>query len=355
MTVPIKAAIDKIPGGMMLIPLLLGAIIHTFAPEAGSFFGSFTGAFFTGLAPILAVFFFCLGATLEVRSTPYIMKKGGVLLGSKIAFAALIGIVAGRLLGEAPIESGFFAGLSVLAIVAALNDTNGGLYISLMGQYGRKKDAGAYSIMSLESGPFLTMVTLGIAGLAAFPWQALVGAILPLALGMLVGNLDPKMRALLAPAVPAMVPFLGLALGLTINLNSVVTAGLLGIVLGLFVVLVGGLVLFLADKLSGGDGVAGLAAATTAGNAALVPAIVAEANPIYAPAAETATVLVAASTVVTAILCPVITSAWSRRVNRNAQSAPTEDAAPDDAPSLTQAGTAPTPAASRAHHVLPPT
>lgn len=206
-----------------------------------------------------------------MRSTPYIMKKGGVLLGIKIAFAALIGIVAGRILGMAPIEGGFFAGLSVLAIVAALNDTNGGLYISLMGQYGRKKDAGAYSIMSLKSGPLLTMVTLGIAGLAAFPWQALVGAILPLALGMLVGNLDPKMRALLAPAVPAMVPFLGLELGLTINLTSVVDAGLLGILLGLFVVLGGGLVLFIADKISGGDGVSGPAAATTAGNAALVP------------------------------------------------------------------------------------
>jgi 2-keto-3-deoxygluconate permease len=260
----------------------------------------------------------CLGATLEVKSTPYILKKGGVLLGSKILFAILIGTVAGRFLGEAPINSGILAGLSTLALVAALNDTNGGLYISLMGQFGRKRDAGAYSILSLESGPFLTMVTLGIAGLSAFPWQALVGAILPLALGMLLGNLDKNMRLLLAPLVPAMVPFLGLSLGLTINLNAVVQAGLLGIALGLFVVFVGGAVLFLADKLTGGDGVAGLAAATTAGNAALVPAIVAAANPVYAPAAEHATVLVAASVVVSAVLCPMVTAAWARRVQRKA-------------------------------------
>jgi 2-keto-3-deoxygluconate permease len=301
---------------MMLVPLLIGALIHTFAPNAGEFFGSFTGSFFTGLAPLLAVFFFCLGATLELRSTPYILKKGGVLLGTKILFAIVVGIVVGRMLGEAPVAGGIFAGLSTLAIVAALNDTNGGLYISLMGQFGRKKDAGAYSLMSLESGPFLTMVTLGIAGLAAFPWQALVGAILPLALGMLVGNLDARMRELLAPMVPGMVPFLGLALGLTINLNAVVKAGLLGIALGLFVSLVGGLVLMTADRLTGGDGVAGLAAATTAGNAALVPAIVAEANPIYEAAAEQATVLVAASVVVTAILCPILTASWARRIKR---------------------------------------
>jgi 2-keto-3-deoxygluconate permease len=312
--VRIKAGIEKVPGGLMLVPLLVGAVIHTAAPDAGKFFGSFTGALFTGLPPILGVFYVCLGATLDLKATPYIAKKGGALLGSKIVFAAIVGIVLGRLLGEAPISSGLLAGLSVLAVVAALNDTNGGLYMSLMGQFGRNRDVGAYSVMSLESGPFLTMVTLGIAGLAAFPWQALVGAILPLALGMLLGNLDPAMRKFLAPAVPALVPFLGLTLGLTIDLTAVWQAGLLGILLGLFVVLIGGAVLLLADKLTGGDGIAGLAAATTAGNAAVVPTIVAQANPVYAPAAQSATVLVAASVVVTAILCPIITVLWARVV-----------------------------------------
>ena len=72
--------------------------------------------------------------------------------------------------------------------------------------------------------------------------------------------------------------------------------------------------LLLADKLTGGDGIAGLAAATTAGNAAVVPTIVAQANPVYAPAAQSATVLIAASVVVTAILCPTITVLWARKV-----------------------------------------
>ena len=71
MSIPIKKALEKVPGGMMLVPLGIGAVIHTLAPDAGKFFGSFTGAFFTGLAPLLAVFFVCLGATLEVKSTPY--------------------------------------------------------------------------------------------------------------------------------------------------------------------------------------------------------------------------------------------------------------------------------------------
>jgi 2-keto-3-deoxygluconate permease len=313
-TVRIKAGMEKVPGGLMLIPLLVGAVIHTLAPDAGLFFGSFTGAMFIGLAPILGVFYVCLGATLDVRATAYIAKKGGTLLGSKIVFAAIVGVVLGRFMSEAPISGGLLSGLSVLAVVAALSDTNGGLYMSLMGQFGRNRDVGAYSVMSLESGPFITMLILGIAGLSAFPWQALVGAILPLALGMLLGNLDPSMRKFLAPAVPALIPFLGLTLGLTINLTAVWQAGLLGLALGLFVVLAGGAVLLGADKLSRGDGIAGLAAATTAGNAAVVPVIVAQANPAYASAAPSATVLVASSVVVTAILCPLVTVFWARVV-----------------------------------------
>jgi 2-keto-3-deoxygluconate permease len=314
MAVGIKAGMEKVPGGLMLIPLLIGAAIHTVAPDAGTFFGSFTGALFTGLPPILGVFYVCLGATLDVKATAYIAKKGGTLLGSKVAFAAIVGVVLGRFMGEAPISGGLLGGLSVLAVVAALSDTNGGLYMSLMGQFGRNRDVGAYSVMSLESGPFLTMLILGIAGLSSFPWQALVGAILPLVLGMLLGNLDPAMRKFLTPAVPALVPFLGLTLGLTIDLTAVWQAGLLGLALGLFVVFVGGAVLLLADKLSRGDGIAGLAAATTAGNAAVVPTIVAQANPAYAPAAQSATVLVAASVVVTAILCPIVTVLWARMI-----------------------------------------
>ena len=209
--------------------------------------------------------------------------------------------------------SGWLHGLSVLAVVAAINDTNGGLYMALTAQYGRPEDAGAASVMSLESGPFLTMVTLGIAGLSAFPWQTLVGAILPLAVGIALGNLDSDLRAFLGGAAPVLIPFFAFALGATLDLHRVWQAGLLGVLLGLTVVAVSGAVLLTADKLTGGTGTAGLAAASTAGNAAAVPALVAAANPAYAEAAGPATVLVAASVIVTAITVPLITAWWARR------------------------------------------
>ena len=103
---------------------------------------------------------------------------------------------------------------------------------ALMGQFGRPKDAGAYAIMSLESGPFLTMVTLGLAGLSAFPWPTLVGSILPLLIGMILGNLDRDMRAFLSGAAPVMIPFFAFALGTGLDLTKIWQAGLLGLGLG---------------------------------------------------------------------------------------------------------------------------
>jgi 2-keto-3-deoxygluconate permease len=132
------------------------------------------------------------------------------------------GIILGRLLGEKPVGAGPFLGLSTLAVVAAMNDTNGGLYMALMGKYGLPRDVGAYSVMTIESGPFLTMVTLGVAGLSAFPWQTLLGGILPLLVGIILGNLDPECRAFFGKAAPPLIPFFAFALGSSLNLNRVV-------------------------------------------------------------------------------------------------------------------------------------
>ncbi|MGW0082303.1 2-keto-3-deoxygluconate permease [Streptomyces sp. NPDC003393] len=326
MSIPIKKSLERVPGGMMLIPLLVGAVINTVHSGTGDFFGSFTGALFSGALTILAVFYVCMGATIELRTTPYILKKGGALLIVKTGVAVVIGVVVGHFLGEAPVDGGVFAGISTLAIVASLNDTNGGLYMALMGQFGRPKDTAAYSLMSLESGPFLTMVTLGVAGLSAFPWQTMLGAILPLVVGMILGNLDPDMRRFLGAAVPVCIPFFGFALGSGIDLGTVWTAGLLGVGLGFFVLIVSGSTLFATDRLLGGNGLPGLAAASTAGNAAAVPALVAAANPVYKEAADKATVLVAASVVVTSLLTPVITAAYHRRLQRVRPQALADDA-----------------------------
>lgn len=309
----IKQTIERLPGGMMMVPMFCGALLATFAPHAGTFFGSFTAALFDGALPILAVFYVCMGATISVRSLPTVVRRGGVLMATKIALGVAAGAIFGHLLGTNPIASGRFAGVSTLAIVAAMNDTNGGLYMALMRKYGSAEDAASYSVMALESGPFLTMVTLGVAGLTSFPWQTLLGAILPLCIGMLLGNLDHEMGSFLGEGTPVMIPFFAFALGNSLNLLHVWAAGLRGLLMGAAILMVSAVCLIPMDRLIGGDGTAGMAASTTAGNAAAVPMLVAAANSRYAAAARSATVLVASCVVITSFAAPLLTAWWHRR------------------------------------------
>ena len=308
----------------MIIPLVTGAVLSTIAPHAAGFFGSFTGALFTGSLPILAVFYVCMGSAVSIRSLPRVLRTGGALMATKILLGICIGSLLGHLIGIEPIASGWLAGLSTLAVVAAINDTNGGLYMALMNQYGRPEDAASYSVMALESGPFFTMVTLGVAGLSSFPWQTMVGAILPLAFGMLLGNLDAALRDFLAKAAPVLIPFFAFGLGASLNLRLAWAAGLTGLALGFGVLIISGVCLFIVDRLNGGTGVAGLAASTTAGNAVAVPALVVAANPRYASSAGSATALVACSVIVTTVFAPLLTVwRYSRASNSDSRIPPT--------------------------------
>ena len=310
----IKRSIDRIPGGLMLVPLLLGACVHTFAPHAGKTLGSFTNALITGTLPILAVWFFCMGASISLKATPVVLRKSGVLVLTKVATAALGGVIASHFLPPGGITSGFLTGLSALTVICVMNETNGGLYMALMQQYGTKEEAGAFCLMSLESGPFMTMVTLGIAGLASFPYATLFGALLPFLIGFALGNLDRELRQFFSQAVPVMVPFFAFALGNNLDFAVILNTGLLGVLIGVCVILVTGTTLVLADIfLAKGNGTAGIGASSTAGAAVAVPQIIAGIEPRYAAVAPAATALVATSVVITALLTPILTSLWSRR------------------------------------------
>jgi 2-keto-3-deoxygluconate permease len=154
------------------------------------------------------------------------------------------------------------------------------------------------------------------AGLAVIPWLTMVSVIAPILAGAILGNLDDDIKEFFGSHEPIIIPFMAFTLGQTINLRSVVTAGLPGVLLGITVVIVTGFVCIVADKLLGGTGVAGAAASSTAGNSAAVPQAVALADNSYMPVAQAATVQVAASVIVTAILTPLLTSWWYKRVMR---------------------------------------
>ncbi|AYD04535.1 2-keto-3-deoxygluconate permease [Neorhizobium sp. NCHU2750] len=315
----IKDTIDRIPGGLMLTPLLLGALCKTFAPDAPAYFKGFTQGIMTGVVPILAVWFFCMGASIKLSSTGTVLRKSGTIVVTKFVTAWIITMIASLFLPPEGIQTGIFAGLSVLAIVCAMDMTNGGLYASLMQSYGTKEEAGAFVLTSIESGPLMSMIILGSSGVAHFEPQIFIGAVLPFIVGFALGNLDPKLRALFAPGSVLMIPFFAFALGNTIDLSTLLSplAGL-GIVLALAVIVLTGIPLILADKyIGGGNGTAGLAASSTAGAAAANPLAIAAVAPQFAPAVGSATILVAICIIVTSIVVPIITGLWYRKFGGN--------------------------------------
>ena len=315
----IKRSIEKIPGGMMLVPLFIGAICHTFAPEAGKYFGSFSNGLISGTVPILAVWFFCMGASIKLSATGTVLRKSGTLVITKIAVAWVVAALASKFIPAHGVEIGFFAGVSTLALVASMDMTNGGLYASIMQQYGTKEEAGAFVLMSLESGPLMTMIILGTAGIASFEPHVFVGAVLPFLVGFALGNLDPELREFFSKAVQTLIPFFAFALGNTINLSVIAQTGALGVLLGVAVIIVTGIPLILSDKfIGGGDGTAGLAASSSAGAAVATPVLIAEMVPEFKAVAPAATALVATSVIVTSILVPILTAMWSRRIKNRA-------------------------------------
>lgn len=310
----IKQNVEKIPGGMMIVPLFIGALIKTLAPNINTFFGGFTGNFLTGTSVILFVFFFSVGTTIDLRTSGYIAKKGLSLLIVKVLLAAILGVIASHIIPANGIRTGIFSGLSVLAIIASFNETNGGLYMALMTTLGRKEDAAGFPFISIESGPFMTMIAMGIAGIASFPWQSLVSTLIPFALGILLGTLDKEFRKMFSPLVSGLIPFFALTLGFNLSFSMIIKSGFMGILMGILVVGVSGFVLYLVDRyITQSDGVAGWAASSTGGAAVAVPYAIAQINSKFAPVASSATAIIATSVLVTSILTPVVTMWYAKR------------------------------------------
>ena len=310
----ILATVKRVPGGLMVVPLILGALVNTFC---GGIWKTFDGTFTTylwksGAMPLLSAFIFCNATTIDFRKAGVAVYKGVLLTLVKVGLGTAVGLLCGKLFGEAG-----FLGLSTLAIVAALVNSNGGLYAALAGEYGDATDVGAVSILSINDGPFFTMLALGAAGAANIPISVLLGCIIPVVVGCILGNLDEDIRRFCAPGATLLIPFFAFPLGAGLNILNLVKAGASGILLGVGCLVITGLGGFAAYKiLRIRNPEIGAAIGTTAGNAAATPLAVAAVDSTLLAVAETATAQITAAIIVTAIGCPLLVSLLHRAHRR---------------------------------------
>ncbi|WP_436374613.1 2-keto-3-deoxygluconate permease [Cytobacillus sp. BC1816] len=299
----IKKKIDKVPGGLMVVPLLLGALLNTIdqlhlpfimdllkglgvapTPDGNYEFlkiGGFTQALFKdGALTLCALFLFCAGSQMNLRVGGKALKKGVLLTTSKYLAGFFIGMLWGVM--SDPVNG--FLGLSTMAIIAAMTNGNGGMFAALTGQYGNRSDVGATAVLSLNDGPFFTLMALGLMG-ANFPLIAFIAVLLPILIGMILGNLDQEIRNFLAAGETLVIPFFAFALGAGMNLASFFNPEVVGagIVLALMTVIISGGVMALTFKLFREKSyIAPWAEASTAGNAVATPAAIAAAASVAA-------------------------------------------------------------------------
>lgn len=309
--VPLFDAMNRVPGGLMLIPLILGSIFGTFFMPALEI-GSFTTALFKDSAlPLIALLIFATGTQVSIRSTGPVLGHAGTILLAKSFIPATLVILLGLWVGLDGV-----LGVSILALLVILDNSNGGLWLAFTGRYGDYRDRGAYMASAVNDGPFISMLFLGVSGLADIPLLAVLGAIIPFILGMVVGNLDSTWKNIMVPVPNIVIPFFAFSLGTGIDLGAVVTGGAQGLIVGLIAAPVTGFFVYLGYRYilrRGAKSGLGFAAGTTAGNAIATPAVIAEIDSTFAPYVDAATAQVAAAALVTSIVAPLLASLVLKR------------------------------------------
>ena len=95
----ILKTVQKIPGGMMVVPLILGALVNTFFGDALKIGGFTTALFKNGASCLIGLFIFCNGAMINVRQAGKPLFKGLILTVTKFLLGAVLGWAVNKAFG----------------------------------------------------------------------------------------------------------------------------------------------------------------------------------------------------------------------------------------------------------------
>ena len=182
---------------------------------------------------MVGLFIFCSGATINVRQVGQPLYKGAVLTILKLVIGVIIGYLLNMAFGPAGV-----LGLTPFAVYCSCYQLQWCDLHSTCKEFGDETDMGAIAVLSLNDGPFLTMIALGTTGLASIPALDIVAAIIPLIIGMILGNLDSDFRDLLSKGLNMILPVNGFVFGANMSLITIAKAGVPGILLGLITVII---------------------------------------------------------------------------------------------------------------------
>lgn len=291
--------INKIPAGTFLVPMLLSALVYTISPNFVRI-GGLTEAAFSGdgLNFILGAICLCSGTGIDVKRLVKILKRQGILLVAKLVLSILLGIGVIALFGQ----EGIF-GISSVALVVALSSINPALYLSLVNDFGNEEDSAAFGLTGLFSIPVVPIIVYSLTSSGgSIDWSPIYSTLIPIAIGMLLGNIDKKITALFAPGVALFIPLMGWNIGQGIDLIAAVKSGLLGILLVIIYYIFSSPIFFTDKMLLKQDGIAGLSMLSIAGVSVSAPMLLSQTHPELTPYVTSATAQLLTGVVVTSLI-----------------------------------------------------
>lgn len=291
--------INKIPAGTFLIPMLLSALLYTISPNFVRI-GGLTEAAFSGdgLNFILGAICLCSGTGIDVKKLVKILKRQGILLVTKLVLSISLGLGVIALFGQ----EGIF-GISSVALVVALSSINPALYLSLVKDFGNEEDPAAFGLTGLFSIPVVPIIVYSLTSSGgSMDWSPIYSTLIPIAIGMLLGNLDKKFTALFGPGVALFIPLMGWNIGQGIDLVEATKSGLLGILLVIIYYIFTSPIFFTDKFVLKQDGIAGLSMISIAGVSVSAPMLLSQTHPELAPYVTSATAQLLTGVVITSLV-----------------------------------------------------
>lgn len=264
-----------------------------------------------GTNGIIGAICFASGTGIDLKKIGYALKRQGVLLLAKFVIAGGISLLYISLFGQSGVM-----GISALAFTITICSINPAVYLSLMQQYGNEQDTAVYGITGLFSIAAVPMIIYGIASGGGMDWTPVISTLIPMAAGVVFGNLDPNFRAFFMPALPGLTFLMGWNLGYGLNLIDALQAGGGGLILAVLFYIINFSMLLIDRFVLKNDGTVGATFMTVAGlsvsTAGLVGAIYPELLGDYVGAAASQVLLVV---VVTSVITPFIVAKLANQKN----------------------------------------
>lgn len=296
----------KVPGGLMLIPMLIVAIINTFCPEVLNIGSATTGVFKTGTMCTIGMILFTSGTQLKLANLPQALKRGGVF----VLFRTII-VFAVCIILNATVGLDGIAGLSTLALVIVFSSCNPGVYAAVCSTYGDAVDMAAMGVINIIAVPQYALIVLAIVcggGDANVNiLKIIVGTITPFVIGFILGNLDDTFTKMFSTATPIILIFMGCCFGSSINIITAIKSGIRGVILGLLFIVISMAIIVPIDMfILKRPGYAGAVFCTVGGVSIGAPAVIAQTLPQFEPYVAEATGQLAFAVIIGAIVSPII-------------------------------------------------